>query len=593
MTTALWYRQQRKKQENSSSLARSCSRFLCPLAQPLVCGVPEKKKNSPSSFVDCRQQDTPSSKRLRESRKQQEGRMLLSSFAARPWCVCFEIVLLLVLLLPGWTAVADASSSLSSLDLVFHDYTCPAQTVCPLICVNKQQQQACPTVYTDDDDMTRYYERFGGSCPNTFCDDDDDDDAWTPCPAAVNTLWNCHSLYGDYYQAMEEASSSSCRGNHRSNVSSSSSSWWLSNQLLAAMFMAFGSLGTELWIVLGIWTTWVTLMSMALWQWHTWRRTAAVVYQGKSSFQQGWRSHTMGKGFYVATVVTRLGWGVMLGWLAWQYYVYDDDNDSQEAVLRAFITIWCIGLVWNLLVPNGTALSLWTRAPCPLSCATQVTFAASSSTLAALSRGKIFPNWRAKVAAWWHNVVMQRWHQEPPIVCDVYHLGDDDAPADQEHGTRFVTHQLQRYTYQPKTGLFEPAVWEWHAEQSSSASTDTTGTVRLRDFTQAAVGGLSSVHVYQRWQAVGDNIIDLPEPHFGKALHTEISQPFYTYQWFMIASWLPLSYYYMACKFVRGFDILGCAAAIGCKGMPFRRPKKCTTTMYQTYSSFYLLQSFG
>ena len=270
----------------------------------------------------------------------------------------------------------------------------------------------------------------------------------------------------------------------------------------------------------------------------------------------------------MAAMLTRVGWGTMLAWLAWQYYVYDNDSNkaSQEAILRAFITIWCCGLVWNLVVPNGMALSLWTRAPCPLSHATQVTFTAASSSCSsssadnvkALFRGKVIRTWWVKVAAWWHNVVTEHWHKEPPVICDVYHLGDDHRGGHVEDGTmRIVTYQLQRYSYQPKTGIFEPAVWEWHPEQALSPSTDTNTSVRLRDFTEASISGLSSVHVYQRWCTVGDNTIDLPEPHFGKALYAEISQPFYTYQWFMIASWLPLSYYYMACKsaFVYGRDV--------------------------------------
>ena len=270
----------------------------------------------------------------------------------------------------------------------------------------------------------------------------------------------------------------------------------------------------------------------------------------------------------MATYATRCGWLVWLAILSWHYYVYDDDStlpgfldmSSQDAILRAFIVLWCIGLVWNLAAPNGTALHLLALAPCRLEHATRVTFDSNDDDDEATVISNTQPQQtksnknddedsylqtgKEQFMAWLHHV-LDWMRKKPPVVCEVYTLGES---------SRFCTYHLQRYAFSPAQGCFVPAVWTWNSTAAATATTttsttpadlDTTSTIRLRDFLKSA-SGLSTAQVYQRWQAVGSNQIDLAEPHFSQALNMELSQPFYTYQWFMVASWCPLYYYYMA-----------------------------------------------
>ena len=448
---------------------------------------------------------------------------------------------LVVVWIATWWCPHTWVTAASTLDVFTQDYACPAVTICPLLCV--PYGNACPTAAynnedddneddnnDDDDIISHYYETTAGmmpSCPTSSCGED-----WTPCPATLDILINCQALYGEYYAAMASLSgSTSCDGYDASSSSS---------EAPYGVYLAV------------VWTVWVVSVSAAWVAWQAWRAKKVRQLPPHNAHQQGWCPVPVGRVLVTAVRLTRTGWLVGLVVLAWHYYAADNDAmvnflhvPSPEAVLRAFIVIWTMGLVWNLLVPNGAALSLLACAPTALATATIVTW--NDTTRPPVPDGLIFPTWRARAAAVLRTL-SERFHKPAPTVCHV--MGQEE--------TRFMTHQLQRYTYQPSSkhaagggGCFQPAVWRWHS--SSHPTNDTTTstkaddhTIRLRDFMRAH-GGLSTAQVYSRWLAVGNNTMDLPQPNFQTALHRELAQPFYTYQWFMICSWLPLYYFYMAC----------------------------------------------
>jgi cation-transporting ATPase 13A3/4/5 len=58
--------------------------------------------------------------------------------------------------------------------------------------------------------------------------------------------------------------------------------------------------------------------------------------------------------------------------------------------------------------------------------------------------------------------------------------------------------------------------------------------------------GLSTDDVSNRMRVVGPNTIRMRRPSFFGTIFKEFSRPFYTYQCFMVWTWFPLSYWYMA-----------------------------------------------
>ena len=96
--------------------------------------------------------------------------------------------------------------------------------------------------------------------------------------------------------------------------------------------------------------------------------------------------------------------------------------------------------------------------------------------------------------------------------------------------TRYFVHQLCRYSFDSEVESFNSA------------------TLQDEDLPSFKIPhpGLSSEEVDSRINQVGPNSLDMKRPHFIGVLGQELVKPFYTYQLFMIWSWFPLYYYYMA-----------------------------------------------
>ena len=400
-------------------------------------------------------------------------------------------------------------------------FTCPATTVCPLLCV--PPNTACPTTYNNnndnDNDIARYYEQLPTppSCPCA---------TWVPCPAVLATLPTCQTVYQAYYQNQAVRSEETSQ---IINASTTITRWRPSGRA-----------------ILVNWLLWVTFLSAGVQYWHRWRHQQSLTIsplEASSTIppQYGWRPHTHGTWLGRAVYTTRVGWLLLLIVLAYHYYAVEDPTarplpffayTSQEETLRHFIVVWTFGLIWNLVVPSGTALVLWSCTPCPLGEATLVTFGDDEQDDNDKEAEVPSPKPR-RLVSFMHRVL--EWlRREPPVVCPVTRLG--------EH-TRCVTHHLERFVWDPTAARFAPARWYHHQDDAGH-----NNNIKLRDVGQVASTGLSRAQVYERWQAVGSNTLDVPVPHFAQALSQELAQPFYTYQWFMIASWCPLDYYYMACK---------------------------------------------
>jgi cation-transporting ATPase 13A3/4/5 len=98
-------------------------------------------------------------------------------------------------------------------------------------------------------------------------------------------------------------------------------------------------------------------------------------------------------------------------------------------------------------------------------------------------------------------------------------------------GTKFFFFRYRRYNFDYDLDKFVPGV----------VNVGTT----LGDFRNAA-SGLSTEEAAKRRAVIGPNSLRFQKPNFFRCVFNEFCKPFYTYQCFMVWSWFPFFYYYMA-----------------------------------------------
>jgi hypothetical protein len=98
-------------------------------------------------------------------------------------------------------------------------------------------------------------------------------------------------------------------------------------------------------------------------------------------------------------------------------------------------------------------------------------------------------------------------------------------------GRRYFYHRMRRYTYDFDTESFSHGFFDIGSTIGELVS---------------QMNGLQMDEVVQRQSLVGLNVISLPRPTLIGAIKKEFSKPFYLYQNFMLWSWAPYWYYYMA-----------------------------------------------
>jgi hypothetical protein len=98
-------------------------------------------------------------------------------------------------------------------------------------------------------------------------------------------------------------------------------------------------------------------------------------------------------------------------------------------------------------------------------------------------------------------------------------------------GTKFFFFRYRRYNFDFDLDKFVPGV----------VNVGTT----LGDFRNAA-SGLSDQEAAKRRAVIGPNSLRFQKPNFFRCVFNEFCKPFYTYQCFMVWSWYPFNFFYMA-----------------------------------------------
>lgn len=252
-------------------------------------------------------------------------------------------------------------------------------------------------------------------------------------------------------------------------------------------------------------------------------------------------------------MLTFAGWSVLLGWLTIQYYAVDGSPHltrrkvqfgNIEQVLKCFIIAWSVGLVWCFALKWPVSITSLFLRRCRLEEATHVAvFLDTESNDDDGKKNPVIQNttWGFRVLKNAFDCLFRMLSSVMSFVFsdqDRFHLKGGVYQfcrvQRQADGSPFFLFLFRRYNYDSECLAFSPGLWmvgETVGEIANPAKLTT---------------GLSANDVDERFRVVGPNRIEMNKPGVFKFIGKELTKPFYTYQLFMIWSWFPLYYYYMA-----------------------------------------------
>ena len=255
--------------------------------------------------------------------------------------------------------------------------------------------------------------------------------------------------------------------------------------------------------------------------------------------QTAYRTGLVGNFLYALVILTLLGFQVLLAILTILYYIQQEAItkwapvfEDEQQVLLAFEITWMVGIVWSFALKWPFSVRSLFYRRCPLADATYVAvFSPTKSTFGKahdpryITRFKQFLNSANilinEIMALIFSDVTRPKEGGTLVYCRVFN----------ENGAKFFYFHLRRYNYDPMEGVFVPG----------KCNIGTT----IGDFYDAR-DGLTSAEVERRRALIGPNTIRMKKPNIIRTIYHEFSGTFYTYQTFIIWTWYPLWYYYMA-----------------------------------------------
>lgn len=235
-------------------------------------------------------------------------------------------------------------------------------------------------------------------------------------------------------------------------------------------------------------------------------------------------------------------WITILALLTIQYYVVSGNQyvdkrkihiEDEQQLLKTYIIVWNVAFVWcfTLKWPHSIKSIFWRR--CILSEASIVAVYLEVGAAAEAKPDKNIVLGHVKKV---FSMIFQFVHLVGSFLFsdDGQHLSDTGyfkycKVQYEPDGLRYFVFLFRRYNLQLH-GSFTPGAW--HVAEN------------LEDF--SGCKGLTTQEVHQRYREVGRNVIDMEEPTVMRVIKEEFVKPFYTYQMFMIWSWFPMDYFYMA-----------------------------------------------
>jgi predicted P-type ATPase len=430
-------------------------------------------------------------------------------------------------------------SLISSIFAAFGDYSsdsfeCPAFTTCPTMCAKgagRCQTRCEGGLLTCSD----------GSCQN-------------PCPAGLtNPCPKCAPFacpkVNDAYETC---------------LTKYESLYEFESQCREEELNAMGKFNAKPLSILGLWLILVTVATF-FWTGCVNRpgppesdKTSKFLDEATKMTVTGYQKNIFGTLLFLSVVLTLVGFHlVILAFAISSYY------ENQEESLRVFEVVWSIGFAWTLLFKWPYSIGSIFYKRCRMHVADTVCIFSPSTTPESLRSIKQLTQTEKENSS--HKSVQR----DPVYIAVLRHsahviagvvnnimAGLFSMPArgngkmqyvpvktDRITGTRYFVFQFRRYNYDSELETFQAGCLK---------IVDTIGDVLNGN------EGLSTSEVERRLRIVGPNTIEMQKPNALECVISEFSKPFYCYQFFMLWTWVPLYYFYMAiihgsCVIVGGF----------------------------------------
>jgi E1-E2 ATPase/Cation transporter/ATPase, N-terminus len=485
------------------------------------------------------------------------------------------LVVVIRMMMRMMTVVVPAQAEFG--DFVDPTYNCPATITCPRVCVVTADD--CPAITQCSGSNATTTLCVDGTCappPGKACPDGltspcPYDCAKIACPRHVDAQDTCDVLFGGYY-----AAEATCGAAETVAETSYVTFREPAYRLTYAWVMCI-TIGTMIWCAYN--QRWSPVPGSTKPLQHVavaadnnnnnnnnnnsrndmmhGTRVAAVCQHS------GYQRHGIGLLLHYLTLLTFCGWNALLCWLSIQYYAMDGNEyvskrnvviEDEEQLLKTYIITWSVGLVWCLVMlkwPHSVRSVFLRR--CRLS---QASFVAVYLELPQAADNVKYRNNNNNNSVYcppgcleWVKKVLDCIFRFLNSIASIFIFSDKDCfhqkdgsavfkycrvqTDNDDMGTRYFMFLFRRYNYDASTDSFVPGVF-------------IVGD-RLGDYVAAGTsGGLTSDQVMERTSIVGPNTIETKTPSFLYTLVQELNKPFYMYQLFMIWSWMPLYYYYMA-----------------------------------------------
>lgn len=252
----------------------------------------------------------------------------------------------------------------------------------------------------------------------------------------------------------------------------------------------------------------------------------------------GYKNHVVGMTVYALVLITLVGIQFLLFLLTIFYYMQQEAItrwkpvfQDEVQVLKAFEIVWMVGFFWSFLFRYPSSIRDLFLRRCHLVSADYVAVMAPLKSLD--STDDLISGWGDKLTAafcWPFELCLRGFFSYPnrkPGYRMVYCKVDTDDSTD----TRGFYYCMRRFVYDEETNSFVPGTME-------------VGET-LGDFLEQT-HGLSSDEALRRFSRTGPNSIQMKKPTVLGCIGREFSKPFYLYQNFMVWTWFPYWYYYMA-----------------------------------------------
>jgi hypothetical protein len=399
---------------------------------------------------------------------------------------------------------------------------CPATTTCPAVCVANETE--CPTSDCEEGltlcvtgncevDCTYHDEELESPCA---CDD-----LPVACLKVVDFYPVCFERFQEFYD-----SNTACVDAQEEAIPllSFTSPWFL----VCYFGISVVTVLVVVWCFFNqkIFPVPSSTMSM---------EAANDVSSGAWS-QTGYKRDIIGYLIYALVLLTFVTIQFLLFLLTIFYYMQQEAITKwapifydEVQVLKAFEIVWMVGFVWCMAFRYPSSVHDLFLRRCDLSRATHVAVVAPIKSIDVTEVAGVGDRFADMLWSYFDcflRAVFSYPYGHPGMETVFCPIGNDMAT-----GMRSILHRMRRYVYDNEKGCFVPCY----------TSVGTT----LGEFLDQ-VGGLSLHEASHRRGRLGPNVIPMPKPTILGSIYKEFSKTFYLYQNFMVWSWAPFWYYYMA-----------------------------------------------